>query len=168
MCGEGAEMVEVKKWLIVGALVLLAGYFDLLPFKSMDAGDLLVVETLLIQEEAGEVHLYAQDLEGTGTDVGAAADNMAENAPGQLFLRQTKRLIFCGDTQQDLLGLPEELPMGAVVYADPREAQELLEQMETLEAMLEAREKRSEDVPTLAQLQNRYLTEQKENQNENT
>jgi hypothetical protein len=161
-------MVEVKKWLIAGALVLLAGYFDLLPFKSTDAGDLLVVETLLIEDDAGEVHLYAMDLEDTGTDVGVAADHMAENAPGQLFLRQTKRLIFCGDTKPDLLGLPEELPMGAVVYADPREAQELLEQMETLEAMLEAREKRSEDVPTLAQLQNRYLTEQKENQNENT
>jgi hypothetical protein len=161
-------MVEVKKWLIAGTLVLLAGYFDLLPFKSMDAGDLLVVETLLIEDDAGEVHLYAMDLEGIGTNVGAAADHMAENAPGQLFLRQTKRLIFCGDTQQDLLGLPEELPMGAVVYADPRKAEELLTQLETLEAVLEAREKRAEDVPTLAQLQNRYLAEQKENQNEET
>jgi hypothetical protein len=161
-------MVEVKKWLIAGALVLLAGYFDLLPFKSVDAGDLLVVETLLIQEEAGEVHLYAMDLEGTGTDVYAAADDMAENAPGQLFLRQTKRLIFCGDTQPDLLELPEELPMGAVVYQDPREAEELLKQLETLETVLEAREKRSEEVPTLARLQNRQLEEQKEKQNEDT
>jgi hypothetical protein len=108
------------------------------------------------------------DLEGTGTDVGAAADDMAENAPGQLFLRQTKRLIFCGDTQPDLLGLPEELPMGAVVYQDPREAEELLKQLETLETVLEAREKRSEEVPTLARLQNRQLEEQKEKQNEDT
>jgi hypothetical protein len=160
-------MVEVKKWLVAGGLVLLAGYFDLLPFQSEDAGELLVVETLLIQEEAGEVHLYGLDLEGTGVDVAAAAENMAENAPGQLFLRQTKRLIFCGDMQPDLMELPEELPVGAVVYGDPREAQELLTQLETLEAMLEAREKRSENVPTLAQLQNRYLRE-KEYQNEDT
>jgi hypothetical protein len=160
-------MVNVKKWLVAGMLVLLAGYLDLLPFQSEDAGELLVVETLLIQEEAGEVHLYGLDLEGTGRDVAAAAENMAENAPGQLFLRQTKRLIFCGDTQPDLLDLPEELPVGAVVYADPREAQELLGQLDTLEAVLEAREKHSEDVPTLARLQNRYLGE-KEDPDEDT
>jgi hypothetical protein len=156
-------MVNVKKWLIAGTLVLLLGYCDLLPFQSMDAGNLLVVETLLIEENAGEVHLYAQDLEGTGQDVVTAAENMAENAPGQLFLRQTKRLIFCGDTELELLDLPEELPVGAIVYQDPRTAEELLAQLETLEPMLEAREKRAERVPTLAQLQNRQLEAQKEN-----
>jgi hypothetical protein len=126
------------------------------------------VETLLVEEDAGEVRLYAEDFEGSGTDAEAAAENMAENAPGQLFLRQTKRLILCGNTELDLLELPKELPAGAVVYADPRSAQALLEQMETLEPMLEAREKRAEQVPTLAQLQNRQLVEQKENQNEDT
>jgi hypothetical protein len=161
-------MVNVKKWLIAGMLVLLAGYFDLLPFKSEDVGELLVVETLLIEEDAGEVHLYAEELAGSGTDAEAAAENMAENAPGQLFLRQAKRLIICGDTELDLLKLPEELPAGAVVYADPRRAQTLLEQMETLEPMLEAREKRAEQVPTLAQLQNRQLAEQEENRDEDT
>ena len=149
----------MKLWLLAGLVALCVGYFDLLPFESVDAGELYIVETLMVEETAGGVRLYAGETEGRGGTLRAAAADMENHAPGQLFLRQTKRLIFCNGAEVRPMELPETLPMGAAVYQTEESAEELLEETE-LEDVLEARERRQGDMPTLADLKNEALTKQ--------
>ena len=148
----------MKLWILAGIVALCVGYFDLLPFESIDAGELYIVETLMVEETAGEVNLYAGEAEGHGPTLKAAVANMEQFAPGQLFLRQTKRLIFCGGTEARPMELPETLPMGAAVY-QAEESAETLQDAENLEDILEARERQRKDMPTLADLKNDVLTE---------
>lgn len=147
----------MKLWLLAGVVALCVGYFDLLPFESVDAGELYIVETLMVEDRAGEVSLYAGDVEGHGATMDAAVADMENYAPGRLFLRQTKRLIFCGGSEVMPMELPETLPMGAAVYGAEESAETLLDAKE-LEDILEARERRFGNMPTLADLKNDALT----------
>lgn len=147
----------MKLWLLAGIVALCVGYFDLLPFESIDAGELYIVETLMVEETAGEVSLYAGEVEGHGPTLKAAVADMERFAPGQLFLRQTKRLIFCAGTEAKPMELPETLPMGAAVYRAEESAEELKDDKE-LEDVLEARERQRKNMPTLAGLKNDALT----------
>ena len=149
----------MKLWLLAGAVALCVGYFDLLPFESVDAGELYIIETLMVEDRAGEVSLYAGEVEGHGATMEDAVADMENYAPGRLFLRQTKRLIFCGGSEVTPMELPEELPMGAAVYGAEESAETLLDSKE-LEDILEARERRFENMPTLADLKNDALTRQ--------
>lgn len=156
-------MNSVYKWALAAAAALIVGFFDLLPFESVDAGALYIIETLMVEMEQGEIHLYAGEADGRGATVKAAVADMEQNAPGMLFLRQTKRLIFCGGAEAavDFLNLPEDLPMGAGVYVSEKPAAELLEDQDQLEQILEARERREEkNLPTLAEIKNNVLREQ--------
>ena len=148
----------MKMWLLAGLVALCVGYFDLLPFESVDAGELYIVETLMVEETAGGVRLWAGEVQGRGDTLRDAAADMENRAPGRLFLRQTKRLIFCGEAEVRPMELPETLPMGATVYRAEESAEELLEE-KTLEDVLEARERRMiTSMPTLADLKNEALT----------
>lgn len=147
----------MKLWLLAGIVALCVGYFDLFPFESVDAGELYIVETLMVEECAGEVSLYAGKVEGHGPTLKAAAADMEHFAPGQLFLRQTKRLIFCAGTEAKPMELPETLPMGATVYS-AEESAETLQEAKDLEDVLEARERQQKNMPTLADLKNDALT----------
>lgn len=89
-----------------------------------------------------------------------ALADMEEWAPGQVFLRQTKRIIFCGGTEARPGELPEDLPMGAGVYETTQSAEILLE-INDLEDILEARERRQKQMPTLADLKNSALSGKK-------
>lgn len=147
----------MKLWLLAGIIALCVGYFDLLPFESADAGELYIVETLMVEDRGGEVRLYAGEAEGRGATMEAAVADMENYAPGRLFLRQTKRLIFCGGSEVMPMELPDTLPMGAAVYGAEESAKTLLDS-EDLEDVLEARERRRADMPTLADLKNDTLT----------
>lgn len=151
------------KWLLAAAAVLLLGYGDFLPFENMDAGEMCIVETLFVEQSGDHVTLSSGESEGRGVDLQAAAEEMEENAPGRLFLRQVKRIVFCQGTEKgvDLLNMPEELPLGAVVYLSDAPAETLLKNLETMEKQLKAKEQRERDIPTLAQLQNQVLKEAK-------
>lgn len=149
----------MRLWLLAGLVALCVGYFDLLPFESVDAGELYIVETLMVEQTAQGIDLYAGDAEGHGSTMDAAVADMERWAPGQLFLRQTKRLIFCGGRVTEPMDLPETLPMGAGVYSTEESAETLLDADE-LEDVLEAWERRQKNIPTLAELKNNKLTGQ--------
>lgn len=147
----------MKKWALGIFAALAVGYFGLLPFESTDAGELYVVETLLVEADENQVRLYSGDTMGSGATPAEAVQDMERKAPGQLFLRQTKRLIFCDGAEQNCnpMELPEQLPMGAGVYAAEQTAEALLEEQEDLENILEARERRQQQsMPTLADMKN--------------
>lgn len=153
-------MSPLKRW-IIGALAALAvGFLGWLPFPCTDAGELFLVETLLLEADSGGVTLYAGELSGTGADLDGALLALERRTPGQLFLRQTQRLIFCGGAAAalDPLLLPEELPVGAAVYGTDTPAAELTGNLEELNRGLEAQERRAPDTPTLAQMKNSALT----------
>lgn len=139
----------MKKWMIAAAA---AGVLMMQPFQPQDAGRLYVVETLALEERSGEILVASGDVWGRGSTVTAALENMEERTPGLLFLRQVKRVILCGDTDAAVLSrLPEEIPMGAVIYTSQAQAQELAPQAE-LQEILEAREVRDPELPKLAEI----------------
>lgn len=149
----------MKKWLLGIAVFLVISFFDLWPFPQQDAGELYIVETLLVERQGNAVVLTAGELSAGGADMNEALAAMEENAPGQLFLRQTKRIIFCGGEESwDPMDLPEQLPMGACVYLWDGAAEAL--NMEEVNKVLEARERRNTKTPTLAQLKNEAILQQ--------
>lgn len=149
----------MRKWIVTALVIAAALWFH--PFPAADTGELLVAKTLLIEEQEGEISLWAAGLHARGETVQAAVEEMKNNAPGTLFLRQTMRIIFCGGAEQseNALNLPQEIPIGAVVYQSEESAKDMNERLEDLEEQLEARERREQQLPTLAQLQNRILSE---------
>ena len=145
---------------IIGLLAaLVVGWLGWLPFPRTDAGELFVVETLLLEADGETVTLHAGEVTGTGATLDMALEDLASQAPGELFLRQTRRMIFCGGAQQQLdpLRLPEELPMGAAVYGTETPAEELTEKTKKINDILEAQERREKNMPTLARLKNSAL-----------
>lgn len=150
----------MKKWWVAVAVVLCLGYGNLFPFEKTDAGELCIVETLLVEQQGGTTTLYSIDAQGTGETMAAALADMEDHAPGQLFLRQVKRIVFCGVTTQppDLFDLPEDIPLGANVYISPQQGQELQQELERLEAQLYGKERRERSRTTLAQLRNQELS----------
>lgn len=153
----------MKRVVIIICIALAVGYFGLLPFESTDAGELYVVETLVVDRSEESICFCSGDLTGCGATAAEAVADMERKTPGQLFLRQTKRLIFCGGAEEscDPMTLPEELPMGAGVYASSEPAEMLLEEQDVLEEVLEAWERRNEQMPTLAEMKDSALKNQK-------
>ena len=151
----------MKKWLFSAAVLLILCYGDLLPFENVDAGQMCIVETLFVETRGNEICLYAENLRGCGTDCAEAVESMKQNAPGQLYLRQVKRVVFCQGAEKhvDVLTLPQELPLGAVVYTSQQSAQVLMEDLEHLEKRMETKEQTKRQIPTLAQLENAVLKE---------
>ena len=149
----------MKKW--IGAAVVLALLWSIRPFTPVDAGELFTVETLLIERSDGSITVAAGEQSGTGETVEAALEQMAEDAPGILFLRQVRRVVFCGtgwDAEIESQ-LPEELPMGALLYTSPCSA-EMLVQWDDLDQVMAAREQRGERGRNLAEMKNRSLTKE--------
>lgn len=150
----------MKKWII--ALAGLAALWALHPFHDVDAGSLCVVETLLIGAKQGQIQVTAGTLEGTGETVPEALADMAESTPGTLFLRQVRRVILCGGKYnvEVLMELPDEIPLGAVIYTSDESAESLREQ-DALEQVLEAGEQRNHRMPNLASIKNKWLEQRK-------
>lgn len=150
----------MKKWII--ALAGLGILWAIHPFRGIDAGSLCVVETLLIETEEGEISVASGELAGTGDTVQAALADMGEHTPGTLFLRQVRRVILCGgkyDTNV-LMELPDEIPLGAMIYTSIETAESLRRQ-DTLDQVLEAGEQRNHTMPNLAEVRNHRLMAQK-------
>lgn len=146
----------MKKWYLAAAGLLLAGAAVCFrPFSPADPGTLCVAQTLIVETEGDQVTVWGADLEARGKTAREAAEVMAQKAPGTLFLRQVKRIIFCGGAENVLL--PREIPMGAVLYRSGEPGAVLREDLEALEAVLEARERRERSLPTLAQMENSAL-----------
>ena len=55
--------------------------------------------------------------------------------------------------------LPDEIPLGAILYTS-RESADVLREQETLEQVLEAREQRDHTLPNLAFVKNQWLERQ--------
>lgn len=149
----------MKKWMVAALAVLVLGYGDLLPFEHVDAGEMCLVETLLVEAKGQNTILYSIYGQGSGETPAEALADMERQIPGRLFLRQTRRVIFCGEAenQVSVLELPEEIPLGAVVYGSKENPVELLERMDSMERNLHAREQRGEDWPTLGWMKNEAL-----------
>ena len=148
----------MKRWILCLMAFLAMSFFGLWPFRREDAGNLYIADTLLVEADRTGVTLSTGDLTAGGPTVRSALEALSESAPGQLFLRQAKRVIFCGGAEQSCepLSLPDQLPMGACVYRSNLAASEL--DLETLSPVLDARERRSRDLPTLAALENAVLS----------
>ena len=149
----------MKKW--IGAAVMLALLWSIRPFRPVDAGELIAVETLLVERTNAGVTLSAGGQTGTGETVEEALERLTENVPGTLFLRQVRRVIFCGagwDVEM-ASALPEELPMGALLYTSPKSIQ-VLNQWEDLNQTMAAREQRGERTENLAEIKNRSITQE--------
>ena len=143
----------MKKWLAGAVLLLILVVFP--PFHAADAGQLWVVETLMVEEMPKGFTVYAGELSGQGRTIGEALSTLQEYAPGELFLRQVKRLVLCGDTALPVL--PEEIPMGAVVYTWPGSGGELWQRLSRVEPVLDARERQNDDQTRLADLEDAAL-----------
>lgn len=148
----------MNKWILT-ALVVVVGWCGWLPFEAVDAGKLYVVETLMVEQVGHGVNLAAGDVQGSGKTVEEALEMLQRNAPGTVFLRQTRRVILCGGYNIDIETLPDVLPVGAAVYETAEDAQALQEQ-EKLDEILSARERREEYV-TLAAVKNGILSGEK-------
>ena len=150
----------MRKWTI--ALAGLGILWAIHPFQGIDAGSLYVVETLLIEPEQGEIFVASGELTGTGDTVQAALEDMAEHTPGTLFLRQVRRVILCSGKNDTnvLMELPDEIPLGAMIYTS-NESAESLRRQDTLDQVLEAREQRNHTMPNLAEVRNHRLMAQK-------
>lgn len=146
---------RIKKW-IVAAGALLA--WALRPFEAVDAGSLYVVDTLALEMRDGRVIAMDGTAEGSGATVKDALTDMAAQTPGILFLRQTRRIIFCGENRKlELIRtLPEEIPMGTFLYQTAQPIERLKEDTE-LNDVLTARETEGLRVSNLAQVRNRML-----------
>lgn len=151
----------MKKWII--ALVGLGILWGIHPFQGVDAGSLCVVETLLVEPKQGEIYVASGALNGTGATVSEALEDMTEHTPGTLFLRQVRRVILCDDGAgiQSLMGLPDEIPLGALVYTSSETA-EALQTQDMLDQVLEAREQRDRTMPSLAMVKNHWLEEHRD------
>jgi len=149
----------MKKLILAAAAALLFAYGDVAPFEPVDAGEMCIVETLFVEKSGNQIRLVAKDAEGAGETIADAVSDMKQEAPGRLFLRQVKRVVFCGSETEnvDFLSMPSDIPIGAAVYATRDRADDLLEGLETLEKKLDVREKEKRTVATLAQIMNRQL-----------
>ena len=149
----------MKYWILAAVAALLLIYGDFGPFEPVDAGEMFIVETLFVEKTGNQIRLVAKDAEGAGRTMEDAVSQMKDEAPGRLFLRQVKRLVFCGSGTEslDFLAIPEDIPVGAAVYATKDKADDLLEGLDALEKKLDVREKEKSSVATLAQIMNRQL-----------
>lgn len=150
-------MICLKKWIAAGLIILISLCFH--PFQAADAGELCVAETVIVENTGDNVEMWAAGVHGQGRTASDAAADMAQSAPGTLFLRQVKRVIFCGGAErsEEARSLPEEIPMGAVIYESQEPGWALSEELEELEEVLEARERREKEPATLAQIKNQVL-----------
>lgn len=146
----------MKKWCFGLLLALILLQFP--PFDSSDVGTLWVVETLIVEETPDGVSVFANDLTAQGRTLHEAMEQMKEYVPGELFLRQIKRLIFCGDML--LMRLPEDIPLGASVYQYRGSGNTLWQQLDTVEAVLDAREKANPQSPRLAELMDKHILQE--------
>ena len=106
----------MRKWYLALAALLLVNFLGLWPFQQIDTGELFIVDTLVITPEGDAVRVMAEEISGQGLTMEAALDDLQEHAPGQLFLRQVRRLILCQDLRLAPQSLPREVPAGAYVY----------------------------------------------------
>ncbi len=132
----------MKRLTIFCILAALAGLFGLLPFTPSDAAELVVVQTLVVAEDAaGRVTLFAADgLTGEGADFEAAAEDLAARAPGELFLGAVEHLILTGTSADCLADAAhgDTLRPAVRVYTSELPAQRLAEDSETLTSFLNA------------------------------
>ena len=144
------------RWILGAAAMMAVSFLGFWPFEKQDTGDLYIVETLVAEPEGTGVRLWTGEVSGRGETMAEAVEALEELAPGTLFLRQTERVIFCGGAEDRCrLGeIPEALPMGAYLYCMERRPEDL----ERLDQVLKARERRRKDTPTLAQAEAAMLS----------
>jgi hypothetical protein len=112
----------------------------------------------MIENQGDQVQVWGETVSGNGKTLQGAVEDLVDNTPGQLFLGQTKRVIFCAGAEET--AVPETVPMGAVVYRWEGTGQELVRDLADLEPVLDAREQRETACATLAGLENARLAQE--------
>jgi len=103
----------VKKWIWLGALLLL-----LLPQRGTDVGELLPVEVLLIEKEAGQYAVTTDTGNSArGDSLEAAMDTLRDTASGVIFLDTADYVLLTGETLDCMDALPNFVRPGTKVYA---------------------------------------------------
>lgn len=102
----------MKKWIWLVALALL-----LLPRRGTEVGELLPVETLLIEKEAGQ-YVVSVDTGGSarGQSLAAAVEAMRASTPGELFLDTADYVLLTRDTLDCVPLLADFVRPAARVY----------------------------------------------------
>lgn len=102
----------MKKWIWLAALALL-----LLPRRGTEVGELLPVETLLIEKEAGQ-YVVSVDTGGSarGQSLEAAVEAMRASAPGEMFLDTADYVLLTRDTLDCVPLLADLVRPAARVY----------------------------------------------------
>ena len=102
----------MKKWIWLGALALL-----LLPQRGTEVGELLPVETLLIEKEAGQYVVSVDTGESArGSSLEAAVEAMRASAPGEMFLDTADYVLLTRDTLDCMPQLSDFVRPAARVY----------------------------------------------------
>lgn len=132
----------MQRVILFVVLAAFAGLTGLLPFSPSDAAKLVVVETLVVSQDAyGRVTLYGPDgLTGTGTDFDDAVAELAAHAPGQLFLGAAEHLVFAGGAIDSLAGAAhgDTLRPAVRVYVSAEPAEVLVDKEKEVTKYLSA------------------------------
>lgn len=132
----------MRRVICFAVLAALAGVTGLLPFSPTEAADLIVVQTLVVCEDAdGRVRVYGPDgLSGAGAQISDAIDELAGRVPGQLFLGACEQLVFAGGSTDALADAAhgDTLRPAVRVYLSAEPACGLAEQEEALTKYLNA------------------------------
>ena len=98
----------MKKWIWLAALALF-----LLPQRGTEVGKLLPVETLLIENQAGQYRVSADTgSAGRGDSLEKAVDALRAEAPGILFLDTADYVLLTGEAEDCMEKLPDYVRPG--------------------------------------------------------
>lgn len=108
----------MKKWIRLGALLLL-----LLPQRGTDVGELLPVEVLLVEKEAGQYAITTDTGNfARGDSLKAAMDTLRNTAPGVIFLDTADYVLLTEETLSCIDALQGFVRPGTKVYTVEGEA----------------------------------------------
>lgn len=145
----------MKKYFFAALVLLLLFDEGLRPFQSRDAAELYVIETLIVDADKEEIRFYTADGVGAGKDGAEAISALAQQVPGELFLRQVKRVVLCDEAKDWINELPKEIPLGALVYTSEMSGEKFFQQL----SAWEKRRTVEETAPRLAEILNQALKE---------
>ncbi len=104
----------MKRWMVYALAV--AAVLALRPRENMDVSNLLPVELLYINKEAGFIRVETDTgAVGVGRDLNSALQNLKDTAPGKVFLETADYLIVTEQTKGLLPALVEILRPAAEV-----------------------------------------------------
>lgn len=88
----------MKKWLWIGAALLLVAVLSSKPSSGTDIGMLQPVQIVLVKRNGTDVVVQTDTMDqGLGNDFMAAVENMKASASGEIFLETADHLLLAPD-----------------------------------------------------------------------